>query len=275
MKKTAFWLGLLAAFLFWNSAGYSGFCSAQSTTYVRGQPLVLFDGSSMEGWTKRDGTPSDGWIIQEGSLYRSKRAGDLYYKVWFQDFELSFRWKLEKGGNSGVKYRVQDYEKQSLGCEYQIQDDVEVDRHSAGGLYALYPPNKEKRKLNPPGQWNESKIIVCGQHIEHWLNGEQVVVAEVGSLDWLQRVAKSKFKDKQYFGQNRWGQIFLQDHGNPVWFQDIVITPLSATACDGRTHESFPVQLTRPLFCQPPNNRFYEFNRGCRIEPIIPSCCGF
>lgn len=207
-------------------SGFMGVSRGECQSPMRGQPIILFDGKSMDGWTRRDGTPSDGWIIQDGTLHRSKRAGDLYFNIWFKDFELTFRWKLEKGGNSGVKYRVQDYGKQSLGCEYQCQDDSKVNKHAAGSLYALYAPNAERRKLKPVGEWNDSKIVVCGTRIEHWLNGELVVAANVGSVDWLDRVAKSKFKDKENFGQNAWGQIFLQDHGNPVWFRDIVLTPL-------------------------------------------------
>jgi hypothetical protein len=202
----------------------------EQQTPTRSQPIILFDGSSMAGWTKRNGSPNDGWIIQEGTLHRSKRSGDLYFDMWFKDFELTFEWKQEEGGNSGIKYRVKDYGKQSLGCEYQCQDDTTFNKQSAGALYALYAPDKEKRKLKPAGNWNRGKIVVCGNRIEHWLNDELVVQAEVGNADWLDRVASSKFSDKTNFGQNQWGRIFLQDHGNPVWFRNITLTPL---VCDG------------------------------------------
>ena len=214
---------ILAASLFF---AFSVNLSPAQTSPARSQPIMLFEGNSMAGWTSRDGTENDGWIIQDGTLHRSKRGGDLYFNMWFKDFELTFEWKLEKGGNSGVKYRVKDYGKQSLGCEFQCQDDTTFDKHSAGGLYALFAPDQEKRKLKPAGEWNHGKIVVCGNRIEHWLNGEQVVKAVVGNQDWLDRVKNSKFSDKPGFGQNPWGRIFLQDHGNPVWFRDITLTPL-------------------------------------------------
>lgn len=223
------------------------------TVPERSQPIILFDGSSTAGWTNRDGSANEGWIIQDGTLHRSKKAGDLYFNMWFDNFELTFEWKLEKGGNSGVKYRVKDYGKQSLGCEFQCQDDTTSDKQSAGGLYALYAPDKEARRLKPAGQWNRGKIIVCGRKIEHWLNGELMVRTIVGSQDWLDRVAESKFKDKTNFGQNQWGRIFLQDHGNPVWFRKITLTPL---VCNGQ----FDVVVPRAS----------QLNMNPVVESLVP-----
>ena len=162
-------------------------------------------------------------------------GGDLYHRDWYRDFELSFEWKIKEKGNSGVKYRVRQYGKQMLGCEYQIQDDAPntSDRQSTGSLYAVYEPTKN-RKTNPVGSWNVSKIMVCGNKIEHWLNGEKVVDASVASWDWIKRVEGSKFRDKYSFGENREGRIFLQDHGNPVWYRNIVVVPLD---CDQLTYQ--------------------------------------
>ncbi len=194
---------------------------------IRGEPIQLFDGESTRGWTKRSGEPSTNWIVQDGTLFRSKAGGDLYHEHWYQDFELTFEWKIAKNGNSGVKYRVRKYGNQSLGCEYQIQDDKgkPFNKHATAGLYAVYEPNGTK-KAAPVDEWNTSKIVICGKQIEHWLNGQIVVSTCVGSDDWLERVASSKFKDKPFFGQNREGRIFLQDHGNPVWFRNVVVVPL-------------------------------------------------
>lgn len=198
-----------------------------SSGVIRGEPIQLFDGVSTRGWTKRNGQPSANWIAQNGTLFRSAGGGDLYHEHWYKDFELTFEWKIAKNGNSGVKYRVQKYGNQSLGCEYQIQDDKDKprDKQATAGLYAVYEPSGAN-KANPVGDWNTSKIVVCGRNIEHWLNDERVVSTVSGSEDWLKRVASSKFNNKPFFGQNREGRIFLQDHGNPVWFRNIVVVPL-------------------------------------------------
>lgn len=194
---------------------------------LRGPKIVLFDGSDLDQWVKRNGQPATNWIIQDGVLFRSQGGGDLYYRHWVQDFELLFEWKIAEQGNSGVKYRVQQYGNQMLGCEYQIQDDQNrpFNKHATGAIYAIQEPGKNK-KTRPVGEWNQSRIVVCGNHIEHWLNGQLIVSTDIGGLDWLQRVSKSKFRDKPFFGQNREGRIFLQDHGNPVWYRRIELVPL-------------------------------------------------
>jgi len=200
---------------------------------LRGHPIVLFDGSTLDGWQKRDGSESKNWIAEDGTLFRKSGGGDLYHKDWYRDFELTFEWKISEKGNSGVKYRVHQFGKQMLGCEYQIQDDMPnkkkegFGRHSTGALYAVYEPSK-KRKTNPVGEWNKSKIVVSGNKIEHWLNGEKIVDASVASLDWIKRVERSKFGSKYGFGENREGRIFLQDHGKPVWYRNIVVVPLDS-----------------------------------------------
>ncbi len=194
-----------------------------------GQPRQLFDGKSLAGWTTFDGKPikPGGWTVEDGMLHRTKRSGHIYFEEEVADFELSFEWKLSKGGNSGVKYRVRKYGKRILGCEYQIYDDRgnEHTKSATGSLYALYAANKQKQ-LNPPGGWNNSKIVVDGNRIEHWLNGKKIVNAIAGSDDWNSRVKKSKFAPYQSFSQNRLGRIMLQDHGKEVWFRNIVLVPI-------------------------------------------------
>ncbi len=221
-------------------AGMAGNLSAQSMNPCgcqpavpmvrgqRGQPISLFDGKTLDGWVHQNGQESVNWVVEDGTLFRKQGGGDLYHQHWWQDFELSLEWKIAPGGNSGVKYRVQRYDQQWLGCEYQLQDDKQqpLNKHATGALYAIHEPTQNKPELTV-GEWNRTRIVVCGQHVEHWLNGQKVVDTQIGSLDWLQRVQQSKFRDKAYFGQNREGRIFLQDHGHPVWFRKITIVPLN------------------------------------------------
>lgn len=202
-----------------------------ASTPIRGNPVPLFDGTTLDGWATRTGDASKNWVVDNGTIFRKSNGGDLYHSHWYRDFELTFEWKTVANGNSGVKYRVYQYGNAFLGCEYQLQDDKEgqlFDKHASGSIYALYPPNQTK-SLRPVGEWNESKIVVCGHHIEHWLNGQKVTEATVGSSDWLARVKNSKFNVRENFGQNREGRIFLQDHGNNVWFRNIILVPLD---CD-------------------------------------------
>jgi hypothetical protein len=82
--------------------------------------------------------------------------------------------------------------------------------------------------LKPVGEWNSSRIVARGRHLKHYLNGELVVEVEVGSDEWKQALAKSKFKDREGFATNPVGRIFLQDHGNEAWFRKLEIKELKA-----------------------------------------------
>jgi hypothetical protein len=210
--------------------------STEPLAQIRRGEIALFDGQSLSLWTTADGEPiTKGWQVVSGELVRTKREGAIYTDNPFEDFELEFEWKIAKGGNSGIKYRVRHYKKGVwgrpgwLGCEYQLYDDNKYKTPnplgSTAALYSLYEPN-DKKKLNPPGQYNHSQIVVRGSHIEHWLNGEMTVKADTSSNEWRKRVAKSKFAKVQQFAQNRKGRIQIQDHGSKVWFRKILLRPL-------------------------------------------------
>lgn len=237
--------------------------NVSAAAQVSGPPQALFNGYSLEGWAKADGSPHPGWVVEEGALFRKSGGGDLFHNALHRDFELHFQWKISKGGNSGLKYRVKKYGNAWLGCEYQVLDDQNAkERNKAGWLYDVYETTSNKPTVYPD-TWNTGKIVVCGNRIEHWLNGVQVVKAQVGGDEWDERVAKSKFRNREGFGANREGRIFLQDHGNPVWYRNIVLIPLD---CDRQTvvmtsgASSCGTCLSRPGRMLP---RFRSQRRGC------------
>ncbi|MEK6237600.1 MAG: DUF1080 domain-containing protein, partial [Planctomycetales bacterium] len=119
-----------------------------SWSQERGEPIALFDGESLQGWTSLDGKPiKKGWIVEDGVLFRKERGGPIVFDGEFRDFELTFEWKIAPKGNSGLKYRVRKYGKKVLGCEFQLLDDGNRNRGkgSAGALYALYEPGEAKK----------------------------------------------------------------------------------------------------------------------------------
>jgi hypothetical protein len=199
---------------------------------------LLFDGKTTEGWRAYRGKEvGDSWHVEDGALVlkpgSGKRGGDIVTADEYDNFELTFEWKISPGGNSGVMYRVAEtrgapYE---TGVEYQILDnakhaDGKNPKTSAASAYALYAPAKDATQ--PVGEWNKSKIIVDGNHVEHWLNGEKVVEYDYASDDWNKRIASSKFKDMKRFGKEPKGHIDLQDHGNEVAYRNIKLRPLKA-----------------------------------------------
>ncbi len=233
MNKLAFYLPVLffAGLSCLSVDAQSVAVSPSNQTQSTGTPIFLFDGQTTNGWSKANGETHEGWVVDNGALHRKSGGGDLYHESTFRDFELHFQWRISKGGNSGVKYRVKKYGKAMLGCEYQVLDDENAkERNKSACLYDVYEPVQHK-PIVQHDVWQSSKIVVCGNRIEHWLNGVLVVQANVGGDQWKQRVADSKFRDRDGFGENREGRIFLQDHGNPVWFRQIILVPLN---CDGQ-----------------------------------------
>ncbi len=194
----------------------------------------LFDGTTTAGWHgyARKGMP-DGWKVVDGELTRVGMGGDIVTDRKFKDFELTLEWKIESGGNSGIFYRgVENVPERPLfysAPEMQVLDDA---KHpdgkspltSAGSAYGLYPA--PRGVVKPANEWNQVRLVVKGNHVEHWLNGTKIVAYELGSADWAARVKKSKFVEWPEYGKAAEGVIGLQDHGNRVAYRSIKIKPV-------------------------------------------------
>ncbi len=160
----------------------------------------LFDGETLAGWHAfgKDAPPEKGWRVAGGAMVHDAAAGggDLVSDARFTDFELEFEFQLAKGANSGVKSRFAESGSGPVGPEFQLLDEgaegSDDPKTRIGALYGLYP---SEGQLRPAGRWNEARIVVRGASIEHWLNGERVVRADMTSDDWHARVASSKFRD--------------------------------------------------------------------------------
>jgi 3-keto-disaccharide hydrolase len=193
---------------------------------------LLFDGKTTDGWRGfRKSAMPDGWKVIEGTLTRVTESGDIITNDEFGNFELALEWKISSGGNSGIMYRVTEAAEATYetGPEMQVLDD---ERHadgksrltSAGAAYGLYP--SPPGVVKPAGQWNAARIVVNGNHVEHWLNGRKVAEYELGSAEWEAKVKASKFQQWPGYGRATRGHIALQDHGDLVSYRNIKIREL-------------------------------------------------
>jgi hypothetical protein len=214
----------------------SGLAAAEPNTLTPAERdagwQLLFDGHSLDGWRGFSTVaPGSGWAVQDGAIVRTRKSEDLLTASEYGDFELSLEWKVEDATNSGILYRIGLGEKYTYytGPEYQILDNVKArdnrdPKHLAGALYDLVAPPPDVTK--PVGEWNLSRIIVRGWHIEHWLNGTKIVDVDLASPAGQALIAQSKFKGMPHFASLARGYLALQDHDGSVWYRDIKIREL-------------------------------------------------
>ncbi|MBT7524177.1 MAG: DUF1080 domain-containing protein [Candidatus Marinimicrobia bacterium] len=194
---------------------------------------VLFDGETVKGLRGyRQTEMPDSWEVVDGTLKTKPDHGiDLISEDIYKNFELELEWKVPIGGNSGVFYFATeegDYIWQTA-PEMQVLDDNEhTDGEntltSAGSLYAMIAPSKSVVKA--VGEFNQVRIKVKDNQVEHWLNGTKIVEYTYGSKEMWELVEKSKFNSMPLFAKASEGHIGLQgDHGE-IWYRNIRIRKL-------------------------------------------------
>lgn len=200
----------------------------------------LFDGKTTTGWhTYGKDFAGKGWKAEDGVLHfdpkaKNKDDGDLVTDKEYGSFHLKLEWKVSPGANSGIIFFVNEdikkYNKTYLtGPEMQVLDneghkDGAITKHRAGDLYDMIQSKSEPVK--PVGEWNLAEIIINKDNLTFKLNGVTVVKTTVWDENWKNLIAGSKFAKWEGFGTYKTGKIALQDHGDEVWFRNIMIKEL-------------------------------------------------
>jgi hypothetical protein len=218
---------------------------------------LLFDGKTLDGWRAYKKADASGtrWKVVDGTLTlpaerpAGAREGDIISNDTFEQFELSWDWKVAPGSNSGLKYFVLEDRDSAIGHEYQLIDDerhadAKIGPHrqtaafydvlaAGSGTFSRFIAAPAVRPIKPAGEWNTSRIRVApsrevpgSTRVYHYLNDVRVLEYELDSPELRAAIAKSKFKDIERFGKLQNGHILLQDHGDQVWFRNIKIRRL-------------------------------------------------
>lgn len=197
--------------------------------------VLLFDGTTMNGWRSYKNKESEGWDVKNGELYCKeegvKKRADLITNNKYENYELLIDWKITPKKNSGIIYMVTEENGASYesGPEYQLIDDLGYpsklsDKQLSGANYDMHAPTAKVAK--PAGEFNQTKIVINKGHVEHWLNGTKVVEYQLWTPEWEQVKANSKWKNVKPYGMSKSGHIALQDHGGGVAFKNIKLRPL-------------------------------------------------
>ncbi len=235
---------MIATMIVFSAVGYSqkGHPNTLSKKQKKEGWVLLFDGKTTDGWRgyNKEAFPDKGWVVEDGTLHvigssrgEAGGGGDLLYDKKYRNFELSLEWKVSEGGNSGIFYLAQEIpgepvwksapEMQILDNEKHPDAKLGVDgNRAAGALYDLIPG--DMKAVKPAGEWNQVKVLVYKGTVVHYVNGKQVLEYHLWTDDWKKMVLNSKFKDYEWFlNTAEEGYIVLQDHGDDVWFRNIMI----------------------------------------------------
>ena len=194
----------------------------------------LFDGTTTSAWRGyHEATLPAGWRIVDGVLTKTGSVNDIITKDQFGNFELALDWKLSPGGNAGVFYRgTEEYDHIYWSApEYQLLDDAghpdgRSRLTSAGANFGLYP--SPAGIVKPGGEWNSTLIVVNGNNVQHWMNGQKLLEYDLASPDWEAQVKASKFIAYPHYGRAPRGYIGIQgDHDGALWIRNVRIREIN------------------------------------------------
>jgi HEAT repeat protein len=193
--------------------------------------VPLFDGRSLDGWkglvadppqrakmtppelasaqAAADETMRAHWTVVDGVLVFDGKGESLCTKGDYADFELLGDWKIEKGGDSGFYLRGSP--------QVQIWD-ADANPAGSGGLFnnKKGPSQPLEKADRPVGEWNAFRVLMIGERVTVYLNDKRVVDDTVLENYWE--------REKPIYPS---GQIELQAHGNPLWFRNVFIRPIT------------------------------------------------
>jgi HEAT repeat protein len=156
---------------------------------------------------------AENWSVRDGAIWFSGKGNNLCSVEQYGDFEMLVDWKISKEGDSGIYLRgtpqvqIWDTSRTSVGAQV-----------GSGGLYnnKVHPSKPLKVADNPVGDWNTFRIIMIGEKVSVWLNGE-LVVDNVTMENYWDRSLPIFPKE----------QLELQAHGNELAFRDIYVREIN------------------------------------------------
>lgn len=197
--------------------------------------VILFDGTNLNGWTKRDGSPAV-WPIENGEMVTN--GGDIMSRQKFTDFHLHVEfWCNDSPANVSGQGRANSGVFLQGRYEVQVLDSFNIDRAPGkGDCGALY--NHAAPLVNaclPPENWQVYDIYFRAPRFGD--GGSKTENASVTLLQNGQIIHNNAQLEKatgapvdENYDQP--GPILLQDHGNRVRFRNVWVLELPLRGAD-------------------------------------------
>lgn len=202
--------------------------------------VPMFNGKDLSGWQGLAGNPVtraamkpkelatkqkeadlkmlSNWSVRDGMIWFNGSGDNLCSIKEYGDFELYLDWRITKNGDSGIYLRGSP--------QVQIWDTSRTEAGAQVGSGGLY--NNEKNTSvplmvedNPVGEWNTFRILMTGEKVSVWLNGELVTDDVILENYWNRAIP--------IFEK---GPIELQAHGTDLSFRDIYIREINTAEYD-------------------------------------------
>jgi hypothetical protein len=178
-----------------------------------GDPIQLFNGKDLTGWSLINPKADNGWSVADGVLInrvaKGKHCGNIRTDREFEDFNLTLEVRTQEKSNSGIYLRGI--------YEVQIAETYgkPVDSHNMGAIYSRITPSVAAEK--PIGEWQTLDITLVNRHATVILNGKKII----DNKPLLGCTGGALWSD-----QCKPGPIYLQgDHTN-IDYRNIVLRPV-------------------------------------------------
>lgn len=152
----------------------------------------LFDGKTLDGWTRRGGTAE--YRIEDDAIVGTTVPGKdvdgkrvsgtdntfLCTNQDYGDFILELEFKVDPGMNSGVQVRSRSLPNYKDGRVHGYQIEIDPsDRAWTGGIYDearrgwlfKLEGKEDAQKAFKQNEWNQFRIEARGDNIKTWVNG--------------------------------------------------------------------------------------------------------
>jgi Domain of Unknown Function (DUF1080) len=182
--------------------------SAKPPTW--GEPISLFNGKDLTGWTPRHPNTGAAWKVEDGALVKDGNGSDLLNTQKFKDFKFHIEFNCGKNANSGVYLRGR-YE-----VQVETESAKEPNSHHTGGVYGFLDPIPEQpRKADV---WQTFDITLIGRTVTVVQNG--ITVIDHKEIPGITGGAIDSHEGQP-------GPIYLQaSEVGRVAYRNIVITPV-------------------------------------------------